>query len=120
MHILPFYNFKIQILTVLSVLLLPLVTHAQIKYTLTNHLNGITSIEGLALAILEIFITVATPIIILFIIYAGFLYVTAKGDATKVGKATKALTYAIIGAIMILGATVFAEIMKTTIASFGP
>ena len=79
-----------------AVLLLPLITYAKIEYDLPNFLT-VGTIEELILAILRIIITVAVPIIILFIIYAGFLYVTARGNAEQTQKATRALTYSIIG-----------------------
>ncbi len=60
----------------------------------------------------------AIPIIVFFIIYAGFLYVTARGDVTQVQTATRALTYAIVGGLIILGAKVLIEVIKGTISQF--
>lgn len=77
-----------------------------------------TSIEGLLLAILEVFIIIATPLIVLYIIYAGFLYVTARGNTQQVEQATRALTYAIIGGVIILGAVALSAIIKNVVGSF--
>lgn len=79
-----------------------------------------TSIEDLLLAALNVFIVVATPIVVLYIIYAGFLYVTAKGNAEQVQQATRALTYAIIGGVIIIGATAIAAIVSGVVGSFTP
>lgn len=76
------------------------------------------SIEELVLAVLNILIVIATPIIVLFIIYAGFLYVTAQGNAEQTKQATRALTYAIIGGVLILGAVALAEVLKNIVAAF--
>lgn len=100
----------------LLVFLLPLVTHAQIKYTLQGYLP-FGSAEELVVAILRIFITLATPVIVLFIIFAGFKYVTAQGNAQQVQEATRALTYAIIGAVLIIGAVAISQIIASTVGA---
>lgn len=75
-------------------------------------------LEALLLSVLEVFIIIATPIIVLYIIYAGFLYVTAQGNATQVQTATRALTYAVIGAVLILGAVAIAAIIQGVVGEF--
>jgi uncharacterized membrane protein len=75
-------------------------------------------LEGLLVAILNILIVIAVPIIVLFIIYAGFLYVTARGNVQQIETANRAIVYAIIGAIMAIGALAIAEIIKNTIGGF--
>ncbi len=87
------------------------------KTTLINPLK-IKSIEGLLTAILNIIIVIAMPIIVFFIIYAGFLYVTAGGKPEQVKQATQALTYAIIGGVLIIGAVAIATIVKNLVGSF--
>lgn len=78
----------------------------------------IDSLEDLIIAILNIFITLMIPIIVFFIILAGFKYVTAQGNSGKIEEATTTLTYAIIGGVLILGAVAIAEIVKNTVAAF--
>ncbi len=107
-------------LAVALVLISPQVIWAAgFTFDVASHLNpGITTIEGLLVAILNIFIIIATPIIVLFIIYAGFLYVTAQGNIQQVQQATRALTYAIIGAILVLGSVALAQIIENVVGSF--
>lgn len=101
-------------------LLLPVVASAQgLTFQWENYL-GFSTIEDVLLALLNVFIVIATPIIILFIIYAGFLYVTARGNAQQVQQASRALTYAIIGGILIIGAVAIAGIFGDIVASFTP
>ena len=71
---------------------------------LINPLGGISSVNDLLVAILNVLIIIATPIIVIFIILAGFKYVTARGNPSKIEEAHKALTYAIIGGVLIIGA----------------
>jgi hypothetical protein len=85
---------------------------------LENPLNGIDSIEGLLVAILNIIMILMVPVIVFFIIYAGFKYVMAQGNASQVEEATRALTYAIIGGVLILAALAITEIIRNVVAAF--
>lgn len=89
-----------------------------LSYSLQNPL-AFDSVQGFIVAVLNIIIVIATPIVVIFIILAGFQYVTARGDATKVKNATQALTYSVIGGVLIIGAVAIAEIIKNLITSFG-
>jgi len=44
----------------------------------------------------------AGVVAVIFVIYAGFKFVTSKGDPEQVNNAKKTLTYAIIGLLFIL------------------
>jgi len=76
------------------------------------------SIAGLLTAILDVLIIIAVPIIVFFIIFAGFKYVTARGNPEDIKTAHQALTYAVIGGVLILGATAIAEIVKNLVENF--
>lgn len=65
---------------------------------------GDTTLTQLFTNILEALLVLAVPIIVFFIIYAGFLYVTAQGNTDQVTKAHRALIYALVGGLLILGA----------------
>lgn len=88
-----------------------------LSYSLENPL-AFDSIQSFIIAILNIIIVLATPIVVIFIILAGFKYVTARGNATQVQEATRALTYAIIGGVLIIGAVAIAEIIRDLVTSF--
>jgi ABC-type amino acid transport system permease subunit len=75
-------------------------------------------VDGLLVALLGILVVIATPIVVIFIILAGFKYVTAQGDTNKLQEAKRALVYAIIGGVLIIGAEVLAEIIRGTVDSF--
>ncbi len=78
----------------------------------------VNSLEDLIVAILNIFITLMIPIIVFFIILAGFKYVTAQGNPSQIEEATTMFTYVIIGGVLILAAVAIAEIIKNTVDSF--
>ncbi len=69
------------------------------------------------LDLLQVVLIFAVPIIVFFIIYAGFLYVTARGNQEQVTKATRALGYAILGGVIILGAQVILTVIQGTVAA---
>jgi len=86
--------------------------------SLESPLKNIDSIEGLLVTILNIIIILMIPIIVFFIILAGFKYVTAQGNASQVEDATRALTYAIIGGVLILAAVAISQIIANVVDSF--
>lgn len=92
------------------------------KITITNPLrlggSPITSLEGFIRAVLSLLIVVLTPLVALAIIFAGFQYVTAGGNPTKIQSASRALMYAIIGAILVIGAITLADVIDGAIGQF--
>lgn len=92
-------------------------TPALDEVTLDNPLR-VNSIEELLVAILNIFMILMIPIIVFFIILAGFKYVTAQGNSGQIEEATTTFTYAIIGGVLILAAVAIAEIIRNTVDSF--
>jgi hypothetical protein len=84
---------------------------------LTNPLaaKGITSVQGLLAEVLKVVVQVGLVVVMFFIIYAGFLYVTAAGDETKIKAAHATFKNTIIGAIILLGAQVLATILDNTV-----
>jgi hypothetical protein len=89
-----------------------------ISYALKNPL-AFDSIESFVVAILNVVIVIATPIVVLFIIFAGFKYVTARGNPGQIQEATQALTYAIIGGVLIIGAVAISKIIGNLVTAFG-
>ena len=76
------------------------------------------SIVELFQAILTFITILAVPVIVFFIIFAGFQYVTARGKPDAISKANSALLYAVIGGVIILGANLIMELIRNTIESF--
>ena len=84
----------------------------QLKNPLT-----VNSIQELLNLILQVVIIFAVPIIVFFVIYSGFLYVTAQGKPDQITKATKAFTWTIIGALIVLGAQILLIVITNTVNS---
>jgi hypothetical protein len=87
--------------------------------TLSNPI-ALDSVQGLIFAIVNIFRIITTPIVVFFIIYSGFLFVTAQGNPETLNRAKKSLLYAIIGGVVIAGSLAIGVIVENTANEFTP
>lgn len=77
-----------------------------------------TNINDLFAAIVNVIIIMATPIVIFFLILAGFHYVTARGNPEKLQVASQSLLYSVIGGVIILAAVAIMVIIKDIVGKF--
>lgn len=70
-------------------------------------------------AIIKIVLVVGIPILVLAIIYSGFLYVSAQGNPSKLEIAHRNLLYTVIGGALLLGAFVIATAIGQTVKDIG-
>lgn len=77
--------------------------------------GGITSLPELLTVVLNILVQIGIPVIVLAYIWAGFTYVTAFGDTSKIKNAHNILWYTTIGAGVLLGAKAIAMIIQGTL-----
>jgi hypothetical protein len=82
--------------------------------TLCNPLK-VNSIEQLVLTIIDVILVFLLPVIILYIMYAGYLFVTAQGNPGEITRARNALLTALIGGVIVLGARAILDVVKGTI-----
>lgn len=78
-----------------------------------------TSIDNLLTSILSIVKFVAGIVLVIYFILAGFRYVTARGDETKIKDATRMLTWTAVGGAILLGAEVIQRLLSSTINQLG-
>ncbi len=74
------------------------------------------SVSDFISAVLRAVVYLSMPIIALFIMYAGFKYILARGNPGAIDEAHKNFMYVIIGAMLILGAWVLATLIGGTIS----
>ena len=79
-----------------------------------NPLN-FTSLADFLNALLNVIIIIGIPVVTLAIIFAGFLFITAQGNETKVSTAKKIFFWVVIGALLILGAKALAVAIEGTV-----
>lgn len=81
-----------------------------------NPLNpAISTIPSFIAYALKVLVQVSLPIISLFIVYSGFLFVLARGNTEKLATARQNFLYVIIGALLILGAWIIATLIGGTV-----
>ncbi|MDD5318287.1 MAG: hypothetical protein PHF79_00485 [Candidatus Pacebacteria bacterium] len=85
--------------------------------TLINPLTGSDSLSSFLDQILTVVIDIGAVVIVFFIIYAGFLYVTARGSEEQIKKAHMTLTWTVVGAAVILGAKVISAAISGTVGA---
>jgi len=84
-----------------------------------NPLGGINSFCGLIKAILSAVIAIGIPIAVLFIVYAGFKFVLARGNPGALQQARQNLLYTLIGIGIFLGAWLLALVIANTVNALG-
>lgn len=85
-------------------------------FTIQNPLGSAT-VEGLLAKVMKIVEVVASVIVVFFIIYSGYKFVSA-GDSDSDRSKAKEIFYAtVIGAAILLGADVIARIVIGTVES---
>ncbi len=82
-----------------------------------NPLGSIDTIQKLIIKILDLVVQIGLPVIVLMIMYAGFKYVIARGDPGKIKEAHQALLWTVIGAAVVLGASVISYAIQSTVTS---
>ena len=83
--------------------------------TLCNPLKFKT-IQSLIAAILDLVVLIGVPIATFFIIYAGFLFVTARGSEEKLKSAKSTFLWAVVGTVILLGASLLAKVLESTVS----
>jgi len=76
-------------------------------FAATSPMTWISSLTGTSgtldswiITVLNWAIGLAALAAVVMLIAAGFMYITANGDENKIGKATKTLTFAIVGLVI--------------------
>jgi len=82
---------------------------------LQNPLNFCSIPEFIA-GTLKAIAMIALPIITLLLVYSGFLFISARGNASQLETAKKNFVYVIIGALLILGAWILATLIAGTVS----
>ena len=86
------------------------------KVTLINPLGEGTTLMSFLLSILNIITNTIGPIIvILMMVFVGYKFVVAQGNAGELEKAKSALLWTVVGALILLGAKVIALGIQATV-----
>ncbi len=84
---------------------------------LVNPLNSISTLPEFLNAILDGVIQIGTIVLIMMLVYIGFLFVAARGNAEKIQGARSALVWTVIGGLILLGAKSIQLVITGTVNS---
>lgn len=73
------------------------------------------SIQDFVAGFLRAIVMIAIPLITIFVVYAGFKFIAARGNPGKIGEARENFMWVILGAILILSAWVLATLLGGTV-----
>lgn len=118
-----FQNFKNHIAICSLSFFLPLAAIAQTvtecpKDRICNPIKY-PNLTSFFLAIVNTVIQYGALLIVLFIVFAGFKFVTAQGNSEKISEAKKMLLWIIVGAFVLLGVYVIRAAICGTIGQLG-
>lgn len=102
---------------------LPLLSHADgeeppVGGKLENPFKGGADSLGDFVQILanDVVMPIGAVVVVLYIIYSGYLFVVAQGNPSKLEEAKRAFLYSCIGAVVLLGAWAIAQVIENTVA----
>lgn len=101
---------------ILSVILIPGLALAQGQGGFIQNPLKVNSIAELIAVVLNLIVSLGTPILVLAFVYVGFLFVAARGNEQGLTKAKSAFFYTVIGAALVLGAFVISEVIQNTVS----
>lgn len=74
-----------------------------------------TSLSEFLADLLRLVAQIAFPIIVLFLVYVGFLFVSSQGNPEKIKEARNYFFWAVVGALLVLGAQALSMAIKATV-----
>ncbi|MCI0597843.1 pilin [Candidatus Parcubacteria bacterium] len=76
-----------------------------------------TSVEALLVGVLDAVVQIGAILLVLAVVYVGFLFVKAQGKEDEIKKAREAFVWTVIGGLLVLGAQGLALIIQATVQS---
>lgn len=83
--------------------------------TLIQNPTSVNTISDFIVRILQAMVRLGLVVVAFFILLAGFMYISARGNSHKLDEAHENFKYVIYGAVLILGAWVIATIIGGTV-----
>lgn len=80
---------------------------------------GVNSLTQLISVVLHTVVQLGTIVLLLALVWVGFLFVAAQGNDEKISAARSALMWTVIGGLILLGAEVIAQVVQATVAGLG-
>ncbi|HQT83119.1 MAG TPA: hypothetical protein PLW99_03155, partial [Candidatus Paceibacterota bacterium] len=92
---------------------------ANTSVTLINPLGSGMSLSSFMTNILKFVIEIGSIVVVLMLVYVGYLFVVAQGNPSKIEAARGALLWTVVGALILLGAQAIAMGIQATVTALG-
>lgn len=79
------------------------IAKAQIQFQVENPINA-KEFSGVVLAFAKLLVQIGIPLATIFIVFAGFKFVSSRGDPKGIEEAKKMLFWTLVGVAVIVGA----------------
>lgn len=73
------------------------------------------SIEQLLEVLVDFAVRIGFLVVIVMLVIVGFMFVAARGNPEKIKDARTALLWTLVGAVILVGATIIVEVIKATV-----
>ncbi|MDQ5928052.1 MAG: hypothetical protein QG633_490 [Patescibacteria group bacterium] len=80
-----------------------------------NPLGATRDLSALILKVVDGIAQIGYYVVVLFVIYSGFKFVKARGNDKELADAKQTFLYTVIGAAILLGATLLANVISGTV-----
>lgn len=77
--------------------------------------DKVNNLPAFIYMVLDIVFQIGAVLAVLFLMYVGFMFVTARGDPEKLQTARRAFLYTVIGIALLLGGKLVASVIGNTI-----
>jgi hypothetical protein len=101
-----------------AALFVPLFGFAQVTPKIVNPVGKVSDFPQFLDMLLTIFQLIMTPILVVALVWSGFLFVTARGDESQIASAKRIFLWTLVGAAIIIGARVIYNIAEGTVQPF--
>ncbi|KKP92215.1 MAG: hypothetical protein UR96_C0019G0009 [candidate division WS6 bacterium GW2011_GWC1_36_11] len=75
-----------------------------------------TLVNGKVITAINFFVIFAAVVAVIMLVVAGYMFITSAGDADKVEKATKTVSAAIVGMVIVFVAKILVQYVLSVIA----
>lgn len=86
---------------------------------LNNPIGNVGDLYTLINAVLKVVVSIGTIIVVLALVYAGFLFIAARGNPEKINQAKSVFLWTVVGAIVLLGAEALSQVVQNTARELG-
>jgi len=113
MRLLPFFSSWSRTRTLVYAFLL--LTATRVNAGFIDPFGPGTELSDILETIVNVVIFIAFPLIVLMLVYTGFLFVQAQGNPAKLAEARKVFIWTLIGAFVILAAETLKDVVVDTV-----